>query len=262
MDDLRKLVKEYEDIFTEKPGLTHLECHTIELSDRQSVRERPYPLPFATLEAVEEEVQAMLKEGIIERSKSDFCAPVVLVKKPDGSFRFCVNYKKLNKKTKFDSEPMNHPDNILTKLCGKNFFSKVDFSRGFWQIPMEEDSKEYTAFTTPSGCYHLPFGLVNSPASYNRMMRKLLYGENEIDNYVDDVLGHTVTWEDHLAMLHRLFTRIREAGLTVRPTKCSLGYETVTFLGHTIGHGRMTPLDNTEKQSAYSTFLCLRPRSN
>lgn len=246
--DLLSLVKEYKDIFTEKPGLTPLAVHSIELTDTDPVREKPYPLPFATLKAMEDEVQSMLREGIIERSKSDYSAPVVLVKKPDGTFRFCVNYKKLNKKTKFDSEPMNDPEGILAKLHDKTIFSKVDFSRGFWQIPMEDRSKEYTAFTTPSGCYQftrLPFGLVNSPASYNRMMRKLLQGEDDVDNYVDDVLGHSITWEDHVAMLHRLFQRIRESGLTVRPSKCFLAYETITFLGHTVGYGKVAPMDST-----------------
>lgn len=247
-NQLRELVAEYSDIFTDKPGLTHLTKHSIELTDKVPVREKPYPLPFATRTAVEEEVQTMLNQGIIERSNSEYNAPVVLVSKPDGSYRFCVNYKKLNTITRFDNEPMNQPDDILANIAGKKYFSKIDFSRGFWQIPMDDDSKKYTAFTTPSGCYNftrMPFGLVNSPATYNRMMRRLLSGEKEIDNYVDDVLGHTVDWGEHVSMLNRLFSKIREAGLTIRPSKCFLGYETVSFLGHTIGNGNVQPQDCT-----------------
>ena len=246
--DILSLICEYKDIFTDKPGCTDLIEHVITLQESGAVRVRPYDLPYATRVAIEKEVNLMLKEGIIERSKSDFCAPVVLVSKPDGSYRFCVNYKRLNKITKFDNEPMTRPDDILSKLSNKKYFSKLDFSRGFWQIPMENQSKEFTAFCTPSGCYHfcvMPFGLVNSPATYNRMMRRLLDGMEDVENYVDDVLGHSVTWEQHLVILRELFARIRKAGLTIRPTKCLFGFESISYLGHCVGHNKITPLDNT-----------------
>ena len=228
--------------------MTNLEEHVINLADKVPVREKQYPIPFSTKAAIEDEVQSMLKEGIIERSHSDYSAPVVLVKKPDGTHRFCINYRKLNMKTKFDAEPMNQPDDILANLATKKYFSKLDFTRGFWQIPMEQNSKEYTAFNTQSGCYHfsrLPFGLVNSPATYNRMMRKLLADLEDVDNYVDDVLGHTKSWEEHIFMLKELFERIKRAGLTIKPSKCLFGFRTVKFLGHNVGQGKLTPQDNT-----------------
>lgn len=137
--ELRDLVFGNMEIFTDKPGKTNLVEHSIVLTDNAPVREKPYPLPFATRKAVEEEVQSMLKEGIIGISNSDYSAPVVLVSKPDSTYRFCINYKKMNMKTKFDTEPMNQPEDILANLTGKKYFSKFDFSRGFWQIPMEEN---------------------------------------------------------------------------------------------------------------------------
>ena len=247
-EQLQALILEFSDIFTSKPGVTNLVKHKIELTETEPVREKQYPLPFSTKEVIEKEVESMLKEGIIERSNSSYCAPVVLIKKPDGTFRFCVNFKKLNKVTKFDCEPMNRPESILAKLEGKRYFSKVDFTKGFWQIEMEESSKSLMAFATESGCYQfkrMPFGLVNSPSSYNRLMRELLAGQNNVDNYVDDVLGHTVNWEEHLLVLRNLFESIRQAGLTVRPSKCFLGYNSVEFLGHKVGNGQITPLDRT-----------------
>lgn len=126
---------------------------------------------------MELEIQDLLAQGIIERSSSEYSARSVLVRKPNGSYRLCVNYKKLNKVTKFDCEPMNRPEDILAKIEGKRFFSELDFSRGFWQVEMDESSKEKTAFTTSSGCYQflrMPFGLLNSPATFNRLMRIVL----------------------------------------------------------------------------------------
>ena len=246
--ELQDLICEYKDIFSDKPGRTSLVKHVIKVTDHTPIRERPYPIPFSTREALQNEIENMLQEGIIEKSCTEYCAPIVMVKKPDGSFRFCVNYKKLNKVTKFDCEPMNKPEDIIVTLREKTLFSKIDFCKGFWQIEMDESSKDFTGFVGPNGSYRfarMPFGLVNSPSTYNKMMRKLLHGLNDISNYVDDVLCHTVTWDGHLNVLRALFDRIRESGLTVRPSKCLFGYDTVTFLGHQIGKGRVTPVDDT-----------------
>lgn len=113
-EDILELVSTFSDIFTDKPGRTSLIKHNITLRDYKPVRGRPYPLPYATRNKVEGEVKKMLEAGIIDRSSSDYCAPLVLVTKPDGAVRFCVNYKKLNSITKFDNEPMTQPDNILS----------------------------------------------------------------------------------------------------------------------------------------------------
>ena len=125
--ELKRLIEEYKVIFSDRPGLTNLEEHVINLADKVPVREKQYPIPFSTKAAIEDEVQSMLKEGIIERSHSDYSAPVVLVKKPDGTHRFCINYRKLNMKTKFDAEPMNQPDDILANLATKKVLFEIRF---------------------------------------------------------------------------------------------------------------------------------------
>src|SRR6218665_1753974 len=121
----------------------------------------------------------MLKNGIIERADSAYAAPLVVVKKPDGSNRLCCNYKQLNKITVFDPEPMMANDDIFNKLSGSQIFSKFDFCKGYWQIPVKENSRDYTTFVCSNGLFRfrvMPFGLVNSASSYNRMMRKMLDG--------------------------------------------------------------------------------------
>ena len=128
----------------------------------------------------------------------------------------------------------------MTTLCDDQYFTKIGLVKGYWQIPVEEESKPMTSFLTHNGSYQfrmMPFGLVNSGATFNNMMRKLLKGCNDVDNHVDDILGHTVSWDSHLQMLRNVFTRIRKAGLTVRPTKCYIGYKTFDFTGHVVGEG-------------------------
>jgi hypothetical protein len=159
----------------------------------------------------------MLEAGIIEPAKSEYNSPIVMVRKKDGSNRFCIDLRKLNAVTKFDTEPMSNIDDIMAKLTTDKYFTKVDLAKGYRQILVAEDSRHYTAFTTESGTYQfrkMPFGMVNSGATFNRIMRKLLAGCHNADNYVDDVLGRTASWDQHLDMLRDLFARIRSAGQT------------------------------------------------
>ena len=108
----------------------------------------------------------------------------------------CVDYRKLNVVTKFDNEPMGDPEALMVKLRNDKFFTKIDMSKGYWQIPMEEGSRGKTAFTVLRGCYQfkrMPFGLMNAAATFNRVMRKMLYGVQNIDHFINDVLTHTAT---------------------------------------------------------------------
>ena len=245
--EVQELIYEYRDIFTERPGTTDLVEHEIELTTSEPVRVAPYPIPYAKRETVQNEVEAMLNAGIIERAKSDFNAPIVLVKKKDGSSRFCLDFRRLNDVTKFDTEPMTNVDDILAKLQGDRYFTKIDLAKGYWQCKMAENSKQYTAFQTPTGTYRfrkMPFGLVNSGATFNRMMRRMLGKMDHTDHYVDDVLTHTALWREHMAELRVLFDKIRAAHVTIRPTKCMVGYETVGFVGHTVGEGQVRMEDD------------------
>ncbi len=240
--EVRCLLVEFADIFSDVPGLTNLGEHRIELTTKEPIRVRPYPMPYAKRQAVQEEVTKMLKSGVIEPSKSEYNSPIVLVKKKDGTNRFCIDFRKLNAVTKFDTEPMDNYEDIIAKTGCDKVFSKLDFSKGYWQIPMEEHSKPYTAFATPSGSYQFrrnAFGLVNSGSVFNRVIRKLLVDMKHIDAYVDDVLPHTIDWDTHMAVLRELFLRIRKANLTLRPTKCFLGYANIAFTGHIVGSGKL-----------------------
>ena len=230
--DVTRLLEEFQCIFTDMPGTTHLAEHKIELTTKSPIRVRPYPIPYAKRQEVEKEVQAMLEADVIEPAMSDYNSPIVLVKKKDGTNRFCVDFRRINLVTKFDTEPMGNPEDIMSKLKDDKFFSKIDLSKGFWQIMVEKSSQHLTAFSTADGSYtfkKMPFGLVNSGSTFNRMMRKLLHGCSNADNYVDDILGHTKRWDDHLVTLRDIFTRVRDAGLTLKPSKCLIGFESIAF---------------------------------
>jgi hypothetical protein len=133
---------------------------------------------------------------------------------------------------------------IFSKLHNDVYFTKIDFSKGYWQIPMEDSAKEKTAFVTPDGNFQfkkMPFGMINATATFNRLMRKVLDKLTKIENYVDDLLEHTPTWQEHMVLMRDLFERISQANLTIRPTKCLIGFKDLGFVGHKVGSGQIQP---------------------
>jgi hypothetical protein len=222
------------------------------LTTQEPVRSKIYPTPYKLQEVIENELQSMLAMDVIEVSTAPYVAPLVIVKKPDGSNRVCVNYKDLNKVTVFDPEPMMNADEIFPKLSGSHFFSKFDMSRGYWSVPVHPDSRDYTTFICQKVLFKfkvLPFGLVNSGSTFNRCVRKLLKGTQNLENYLDGVLAHTGDWSYHVTLLRDFFERVRQANLALRPSKCAIGYqENIQFWGHTLGIDTLRPRsDSVEK---------------
>ncbi|XP_062602901.1 uncharacterized protein LOC134264647 [Saccostrea cucullata] len=244
---VKSLCEQFSEVFTDIPGTTNLVKHKIELTSKEPVRVKPYSIPFNTENVIREEVEKMLQMKVIEHSTSPYSAPVVIARKKDGTNRFCIDFRKLNSVTVFDAEPMPNPDSIFSKLTGKKFISKIDLSKGYWQVQMEEDSKPLTAFSTPAGLYQfrkMPFGLVNAPATFSRLMRNLLHGMENVENFIDDIMVFTDTFAEHLSTLKILFTRLRDAGLTARPTKCFIGFEQIDCLGYLVNDQRLKPEDD------------------
>lgn len=247
-DELQQLVYQYPDVFTDIPNRTNLEECTIELDTDTPIRVKPYPVPFALRETVEKEVQDMLKLGVIEPSVSSYASPIVLVKKKDGKMRFCVDYRRLNKHVKFDVEPIPDMEYLFSKLGDAQVLTKIDLSKGYWQVPIREEDRPKTAFQTPQGVFQwkvVPFGMTTSGAVFSRMMRKLILPLQcpSIDNFIDDVLVATATKEEHLKVLKRLFNRMRECKLSARPSKCEIAAQEVEYLGHIVGKGEIRPVD-------------------
>ena len=172
------LVNEFQSLFTEAPGTTSLAQHHIKLTSDQPVRSRPYPVPYSLRESLKKDVTDMMKMGVIRESSSPYASHVVVVKKKDNTNRVCVDYRKLNKLTVFDPEPMPTAEHLFQKLNGDKYFTRIDLSKGYWQISIPEEDIPKTAFVTPDGSYEflkMPFGMINSAATLKRAMKKLLY---------------------------------------------------------------------------------------
>lgn len=242
--EVRNLIQEFPDVFTDRPGLTNLLEHDIRTTTETPIRLRPYPIPFAMVDQVNEEVEKMLEMQVIESSESAYSSPIVLVKKKDQTFRFCIDLRSLNRITMFDAEPMPNIEDLFSKLAGHKYFSRLDLSKGYWQVPLSANSKHKTAFQAPNGLFQfrvMAFGLVSAPATFSRLMRKLLKGMEDLDNFLDDILVYSRTWSEHLQVLRQLLLRLRDANLTARPSKCSFCYPKLECLGHMVSNGRLEP---------------------
>ena len=259
-EELRQIISKYNEIFTDVPGTTTLAEHTIPLTTDEPVRCKPYPIPYTVRESLKKDVQDMLDMNVIRPSTSAYASPTVIVRKKDGSNRICVDYRKLNKISTFDPEPMVTSEDLFQRCGEDKYFSRIDLSKGYWQFPVAERDIHKTAFVTPDGHYEFlrnPFGMVNSMQTLMRGLRKLLNGMEHCDNYVDDILVHTPDWEGHLKVLEDLFQRMAAAHITARPSKCLLGTDDIDFLGHNLKRGQIGLHEDNIKKISEAT----RPRS-
>ncbi len=208
-------------------------------------RSRPYHLPEHRKNVVREELKAILDLGVIEESHCDWASPIVLVPKTDGSVRLCVDYRKVNAVSKFDAYPMPRVDELLDRLGAALFYSTLDLTKGYWQIPLSPLSKEKTAFTTPFGLHQfvtLPFGLFGAPATFQRLMDKVLRPHSAFAAaYLDDIIIRSNAWQRHMEHLRTVLRSLRVAGLTANLRKCAIGRVEVRYLGFHLGHGQVRP---------------------
>ncbi|CAM4526933.1 unnamed protein product [Caretta caretta] len=233
-------------MFSATPGLTERAYHSIETGNAHPIKVQPYWVSPQAKTAIEREIQDMLQMGVICPTGSAWASPVVLVPKPDGEIRFCVDYHKLNAVTRPDNYSMPHTDELLEKLGWAQFISTLELTKGYWQVPLDESAKERSAFTTHVGLYEfnlLPFRLQNAPTTFQRLVDGLLVGLGEYAvTYLDDVAIFSDSWAEHLEYLQKVFECIREAGLIVKAKKCQIGQNRVTYLGHQMGQGTINPL--------------------
>jgi len=241
-DQLFDLLSKNQDVFSKGDydiGRTKLVQHSIDTQGAPAIRQ-PLRRSSPTQRAeVERQVDKLLDQGLIQPSDSPWASPVVLVKKKDGSQRLCLDYRKLNEASVKSAYPLPRIDDSLDALGEAKYFSTLDLASGYWQVELDKDARDKSAFRTTSGLYSwnvLPFGLCNAPATFERLMDSVLAGLRweTLLVYLDDVIVFGSTIEESLARLAAVFERFRGAGLKVKPSKCALLQKEVKYLGHVV----------------------------
>jgi hypothetical protein len=214
--------------------------HRIHTGNHPPIKQRPYPVPIPMRPEIDEQVDKMIQQGIITPSISPWSSPIVLVRKKDSTYRFCIDYRKLNACTKKDTFPIPNIQLSLATIGKADFFSSIDLQSGYHQVELHPDSKEKTAFATHSGLFEfqrLPFGLTNAPPTFQRLLDCILCSViNECAIvYIDDVLVFSNNGlKGHVEKLERICDKFLEANLKLKPSKCEFFKQQVTFLGHVI----------------------------
>lgn len=220
-------------------GCTNKAEHII-VTESQPIKQRYYPVNPVMQKQIDLELDQMLKDDIIEPSNSGWASPIVMVKKKDGSYRFCVDYRKLNAVTVPDSYPLPYISNVLDKLRNAHYLSSLDIKSAYWQVPVAKESRKFTAFTVPNrGLYQfkrMPFGLRNSPATWQRLIDNVLGSDLEpyVFVYLDDIVIVTPTFEKHLEVLNEVLCRLKTANLTVSWEKCKFCRAELRYLGYLV----------------------------
>lgn len=254
------LVRDYADVFSRSDfdlGHSDILPHRIDTGDSRPFKQQLRRHPIAHLDVIDDQVEQMLQAGVIEPSSSPWSSNVVLAKKSDGSLRFCVDYRRLNDLTYKDSFPLPRIDTCLDALGGSMYFSTMDLRSGFWQVAIDPRDADKTAFVTRKGQFRfkvLSFGLANSPSIFQRLMTMVLAGLHwDICLvYIDDIIVMGKSFEEHKQNVAEVLQRLRLAGLKLKPTKCRLFQERVTFLGHVISSQGIEP--DPKKVSCIATW--------
>ena len=198
----------------------------------------------------------MAEAGIIKPSSSPWASSIVLVSKRDGSYRYYIDYRKVNDLTHKHSYPLPRIDSTLEALSRAAWFSTLDLKSGYWQAEMEEKDKEKTAFTSGSGLWQfrvMPMGLCNAAATFERLMEQVFVGMSwqKALVYLDDIIVYEKRFEDELRHLYEVSTRLSEANLKLSPKKCQLFQRSAEFLGHTVSG--MASLAKTARSQPFVT---------
>jgi hypothetical protein len=236
------LLTKYESAFSQHDfdiGHTHLVEHTIDTGSHRPIRQSLRRHPVAHISVIDNQVDEMLRHGVIEPAASPWASNVVLAKKKDGSMRLCVDYCRINDITYQDSYPLPHIDSCLSALIGASWYSTLDLSSGYHNVPIKECDKDKTAFITRRGCWRynvMPFGLTCAPSVFQRRMDLVLSGltYEMCMVYIDDIVVFSHDFDSHLQRLEQVLQRIQTAGLKLKASKCCMFQRKVEFLGHIV----------------------------
>ena len=243
------LLSQYSDVLaasSDDLGRTNILSHKIDTGNASPIRQQARQIPLPQREKVQELLQDMMQKRVISPSKSPWASPVVLVKKKDGSTRFCIDYRKVNEVTRKDAYPIPRVDDTLETLAGSTWVSTLDLKSGYWQVEVAEEHREKTEFCTQEGLFEfnvMPFGLCNAPATFQRLMNAVLAGLQWTSClvYIDDIIVVGSNFDQHLSNLQKVFERLKHAGLKLQPQKCHFFSKKSSILGHIISQNGISP---------------------
>ena len=235
------LIQEYPNVFCDEPGKTEVCELVIRTGDSPPIASAPYRVPDKLKQEVKKEIDQLVEMGVASPSHSPWASPIVPVVKKDGKIRLCVDYRKLNGVTQSDPYYMVTLDEILERVGESGCLSKLDLSKGFYQIGVEKESSEKTAFVSPFGKYafnRMPFGIKNAPAVFQRCMEEVLRDCFDYSApYIDDILVFSKDGVEHGEHLRRVLGALSDHGLSIRLSKCEFGKTQLEYLGHLVGKG-------------------------
>ena len=254
---LMNLLHSYRDIIAlsgEPLGHTTYAQHYIKLKPHtEPVYVPAYRLPHSQREIVDQQVECMLKEGVIQASTSPWNSPIFLVPKRTGGYRPVIDFRRVNQVTEDDRFPLPVLKDLLMSLgSGNAVYSSLDLLSGYWQVPLAPESRKITAFSTPKGHFEwlrMPFGLKSAPITFQRLMNTIfapMIGKN-VYAYLDDLIIFSKDIASHLTDLESVLLRLREAGLKVKLSKCDFLKKSLAFLGHVVDQEGIHPMDDKIK---------------
>ena len=243
--EVSSVLLRYSDVLADKPGHCTIISHDVVLiPGTNPIRLPPYRVPQQKRDKMKKEVDYLLDNNLAVPSCSPWASPCLLVPKEDGQLRLCTDYRRLNNVTQPDAYPLPCIDDLIDTVGESKYISKIDLNKGFYQIPLTENAQTISAFITPFGLYEykvMPFGMRNSPATFQRTMNFLLQDLDNVQVYLDDIIIYSETWYDHVHRLSAVLQRLQDSHLTIKLAKTTFCSALVTYLGHEVGRGHIRP---------------------
>ena len=242
-ENLDKVKVLFPSFSAEGLGKTALIAHKIDVGEAQPIKKRHYPVSSAVQKIMYDEIDRMLNLGVIEESHSAWSSPIVLVKKSNGKSRLCLDSRALNSVTIKDAYPMPNIEGIIGRLDATRYISSIDLKDAFWQIPLDDSSKEKTAFAIPGRPLYqftrMPFGLCNAAQAMCRLMDRVIPNElrDSVFVFIDDLLIVSPDFEGHMILLQKVAQHLKEANLTINLEKSKFVMREVKYLGYVVGNG-------------------------
>ncbi|GBL73352.1 Retrovirus-related Pol polyprotein from transposon 297 [Araneus ventricosus] len=247
IESLKQLLGRHKKIFSNDPGKTHLVEHDFELISDKPIRSKPYRTSQRQNEILKGEIKRMLDLNIIEIGQSDYASPVILVESTGKEPRPCIDYRLLNANVRTQFSPLPNIEERVERVAAAKYITVIDLAKGYWQIPLSERARRYSAFVTSFGTYiplRMSFGLVNAPYFFSKLMTQVLENcDTFAVPYLDDIAIYSEKCEDHLKHVDEVLKRIGNAQLTIKPSKCKFAQNHTKYLGHIVGGGVRSPAE-------------------